>query len=503
MAPSPPTRPRPPSHATDRRIFFLLQPATPSARPHPPAAPTRPPAPSRPTPSPRPTHDATNAGPCPDTPGPHAPGPNTSTTTGPTNSPPARTAAAASNGPGGPAPASPRTSPTTSRPTSPSTRSTATGARAAETGRAPGARRLARRHPRPPHRRPVGLAPLRPRRHHPADRRRLQRAPETADHRRRADPDVAPPGPRPHPVVRTDPPPLSRRRCVARRRDRVAGRRPDVVAVVLHPGRRDLLPDRRLTRSPGPRPVLPRGVQRGPGERLLGGLRRGRTGQAEVLAAPAAGVDVRGQRLGRGRRLADLRPAVAAGVRRRGASGTDPRGEAVGRVRPEAGSVARPGRRPEHRRLVEPARPSVGEAVAQVRCGVADVRGVRGRTIEQQPRRAGGPPGGADAEGEFREPERAWRGDASHPDERVPNAEDPRSGPAASARRCSANQRDHRDTAPAAGESQFRRLKGYVYRMSSKHEPAGAAAIGRPRGLVVSADHQPTTARMSSSVMTR
>ncbi len=47
-----------------------------------------------------------------------------------------------------------------------------------EAGRAPGSRRPAQLHPRQPHRRPVGVAALRPGRHHRPDRRRLQRAPE-------------------------------------------------------------------------------------------------------------------------------------------------------------------------------------------------------------------------------------------------------------------------------------------------------------------------------------
>ena len=57
-------------------------------------------------------------------------------------------------------------------------------------------------------------------------------------------------------------------------------------------------------------------------------------------------------------------------------------------VRPEAVAAARPDRRLGDRRLDEPARPAAGEAVAQVRGGVADVRGVRGRAVEQQPRGA-------------------------------------------------------------------------------------------------------------------
>jgi len=106
-----------------------------------------------------------------------------------------------------------------------------------EAGRAPGARRPPQLYPRQPHRRPVGLAPRRAGRHHPADRRRVQRPPAPPDHRRRPDPDVAP----------------------------LRGRA---------------------------------------GDGLLGGVRRGRAGQAEVLAAPAAGVDAGGRGAGRGRRLA-------------------------------------------------------------------------------------------------------------------------------------------------------------------------------------------------------
>jgi transposase len=50
------------------------------------------------------------------------------------------------------------------------------------------------------------------------------------------------------------------------RRDRVAGRGANVVAVVLRDDRRHVLSDRRVAWPSGPRPVLRRGVRRGAGE---------------------------------------------------------------------------------------------------------------------------------------------------------------------------------------------------------------------------------------------
>ena len=196
--------------------------------------------------------------------------------------------------------------------------------------------------------------------------------------------------------------------------------------------------------------------------RLLGGVRRGRADQAEVLAAPAAGVEGGGRGLGRGRRLAGVRQAAAAGVRRRGPAGTGARRDAGGRVRHEAVAAARPDHRPGRSATGRTRTPRrLAKRLHKYGDGVADVRGVRGRAVEQQPRGAGGAAGGADAEGELRQPERARGGDAGGADERVPDAEEPGPGPAANDPRRPANLRRHRHVAPAAGESQFRRLKGY------------------------------------------
>ncbi len=122
----------------------------------------------------------------------------------------------------------------------------------------------------------VGLAALPAGRHAVADRRRLQLPPALQALLRRPGADVAttprdPPGLGPG-----DPVPGAGQRGAARGRDRLAGRRPVALAVVFHHRGPDLLHDRSQSRLAGAEAILQEGVRRGPGDRLLVGLQRGR-----------------------------------------------------------------------------------------------------------------------------------------------------------------------------------------------------------------------------------
>jgi hypothetical protein len=142
--------------------------------------------------------------------------------------------------------------------------------------RAGGARGLARGHARQPHAGPLGLAALRPGKHPLADRRRLQPPPDDEGHTRRPDPDVVPPPGDPLRLVSGDPGPGIGLRGPARRRDRLAGRRQDPLALVLRDDRSDLLPDRSQPGQPGAVGILQGRVRRDVGDRLLWSLQQGR-----------------------------------------------------------------------------------------------------------------------------------------------------------------------------------------------------------------------------------
>jgi hypothetical protein len=142
-------------------------------------------------------------------------------------------------------------------------------------GGAPGARRPARRDAGLARPGAVGLAALRPGQHAGPGRRSLQLPPAAAVDGRRAGPDVVPTPGGPVRLVRADPGRGPRRRRAARRRDRLAGRRQDLLAVVLHDGRPELLPHRPLPRQPGAHPLLQDVFRRHVGVRLLGRLQRG------------------------------------------------------------------------------------------------------------------------------------------------------------------------------------------------------------------------------------
>jgi transposase len=123
--------------------------------------------------------------------------------------------------------------------------------------------------PGPPRRRAVQLLPLRPGREHPAGARPAGRPPADGRVGRRAGLGVAADGRGAGALVRADPPAAAGHRVPARRRDRLARRRPDPLALVLL--RPDHLPlhDRPQPRRTRAQAVLRRGVRGDAGHRPL------------------------------------------------------------------------------------------------------------------------------------------------------------------------------------------------------------------------------------------
>src|SRR5512135_1489021 len=243
-------------------------------------------------------------------------------------------------------------------------------------GRAGRARRLAWLVHRPARRGAVGLAPLPAGYHAGADRRRVQFPPSVQALSRRPGVDVAAVAGGPFGLVPGNPDPGPPKRRAARRRDRLAGRRQDLLAVVLRDQRLDLLYDRPQSRISGLEEVLQERVRRGVGDRLLGRLQRGRLrAEAEMPAASAARHQAHPALPQAWWRLASIFQATEAADPRLAPLEQATEGVVRGGVRiatePPGTTVARPA----GAAVGGPACPPLGEAAAAARVRVVHVPG--------------------------------------------------------------------------------------------------------------------------------
>src|SRR5512135_421571 len=320
-------------------------------------------------------------------------------------------------------------------------------------GRAGRARRLAWLVHRPARRGAVGLAPLPAGYHAGADRRRVQFPPSVQALPRRPGVDVAAVAGGPFGLVPGNPDPGPPKRRAARRRDRLAGRWQDLLAVVLHDRRPDLLHDRPQPRIASIAEVLQERVRRGVGDRLLGRLQRGRLrAEAEMPAAPAARHQADSALPQARGRLAGIFQATEAADPRLAPLEQAPEGVVRGGVRlapePPGTTVARPA----GAAVGEPARTPLGEAAAAARLRVVHVPGPSRGPVGQQSRGAPDPPGGDRAEEQLRQRQRRWGRNPGRPDERVPHPQATRPQSRLRRPRCRAHLPTNRTVATIARE---------------------------------------------------